>query len=91
MFVGRPQEEGIKQCSSKFFLSMKPRLLNPGGVVALQKVVGGGIWHGATPGNLATDVEPAHNTMKLLCPNETGRLSIFPACCNKGLNVWCEK
>ena len=38
-FVGRPQEEGMKQCSSKFSLSMKPSLSNLGGVVALLKVV----------------------------------------------------
>ena len=48
--------------------------------VALQKVVSGGLWHGATPGNPAADVKPVHNIIKLLCPNETVRLSISPAC-----------
>ena len=42
-FVGRPQEEGMKQCNSKFSLSKKPRLSDPGGVGALQKVVGGAV------------------------------------------------
>ena len=37
------------------------------------------------------DVEPAHNTIKILCPNLTVRLSISPACCNKGLNVCVEE
>ena len=37
-----------------------------------------------------TDVEPAHNTNKILFPNLTVRLSISLACCNKELNVCVE-
>ena len=84
----RGRYEAVQQ---QVFPQYETKVIEPVGVGALQKVVGGGIWHGATPGNPATDVEPAHNTIKLLCANETGRLSIFPACCNKGVNVWCGK
>ena len=36
------------------------------------------------------DVEPAHNTIKILCPNLTVRLSISPACCKQRIKrmVW---
>ena len=47
-FVGRPQEEGMMQSSSKFSLSMKPRFIEPVGAVALQKVVGGVITRSPT-------------------------------------------
>ena len=64
--VGRPQEEGIQQ---QVFSQKETKVIEPVGAATLQKVVSG-----------ATDVEPAHNTSKLLCPNKTERLSISPAC-----------
>ena len=44
-------------------------------------------WHSAIP---ITNVEPAHNTTKLLCPNETERVSISLACCKQRIKytVW---
>ena len=40
--------------------------------------------------NTITNVESAHNTIKLLCPNETVRLSISPACWKQRIKhmVW---
>ena len=38
-----------------------------------------------------TNVEPAHNTIKVFCPKSTVRVSIPPACRNKRLNVCVEE
>ena len=69
-----------KKLVEKFSLGMKPRLSNPAGGGALQKVVNGARKSGVEGEVWTVDVEPAHNTIKLLCPNETVRLSILPAC-----------
>ena len=57
------------ECSSKFSLSMKPRLSNQQEMRSRLKVQ-----------TVPVDVEPAHNTTKLLCPNLTVRLSISLTC-----------
>ena len=42
-------------------------------------------------GGANVDVESEHNTIKVFCPNSTVRVSIPPACRNKGLNVCVEQ
>ena len=37
------------------------------------------------------NLEPAHNTTKILCPNDSVRVSISLFAKNIGLIVWCGK
>ena len=84
--VGRPQEEGYDEYSNKFSLSMKPRF-NPTSRrrESLLKVLLADFSNGARKVLLTVDVannnlEPAHNTTKILCPNDSVRVSISPVC-----------
>ena len=64
-------------------LSYETKVINPVGDERSPKVVGGAVYdykRGACT-----------QTIKKLCPNLTVRLSISPACCNKGLNVCVEE
>ena len=62
------------------FPQKETKVIEPVGAATLQKVVNGArkivllmeVW--------TVDVESAHNTIKLLCPNEIVRLSISLAC-----------
>ena len=78
--IGRPQEEGMMQSSSKFSLSMKPRFNRTSRSSSASEGCQRRIMMRRNTRESGADVEPAHNTIKLLCPNETVRLSISPAC-----------
>ena len=78
--VGRPQEEGMMQFSGQFSLSMKPRFNRTSRSSSTSEGCQRRNMMRHNTRDSGADVEPAHNTIKLLCPNVTVRLSISPAC-----------
>ena len=76
--VGGPQEEGMMSVVASF-----PQFWNQGYRTSRN-------WERRSCQLRLVDVEPAHNTMKIFCPNETVRLSISPACWKQKIRciVW---
>ena len=72
-FAGEPQEEGMMRRSSSFHLILKPRLSDPVGL-------GEGLARCQRRRLRQLTWTCTQSQTKLLCPNETERLSISPAC-----------
>jgi hypothetical protein len=98
--VGKPQEEGMMSTAVRFPSIMKPKFNRPVGERnhfwrLLLDDFGNGAWEQLTaPKNslvrgvsASSNVEPAHNTTKLLCPNLRWGCQSHRFAENKGLDV----
>ena len=84
-----PQEEGVMRTAASFPSVRNQGLSNQQESRSTLKVDGGEMQCGATPG-IPAPTWNLHNTIKILCPNLTVRLSISPACCKQRIKrmVW---
>jgi hypothetical protein len=95
--VGKPQEEGMMSTTVSFPSVMTPRFNRPVGEWnhfwrLLLADLGNSAREGLVRGfGASINVEPAHNTTKILCPNLQRGCQSHWFADNKGLNVWCGK
>jgi hypothetical protein len=92
--VGKPQEEGMMSTTVSFPSFMIPRFNRPVGernhfwrlLLADFGNAGESLARGVSA---SSNVEPAHNTTKQLCPNLRWGCQSHQFAVNKGLDVWC--
>jgi hypothetical protein len=95
--VGKPQEEGMMSTAVSLPSVTIPRCNLPVGERnhfrrLLLADFGNGAREGLVRGfGTSSNVEPAHNTTKILCPNMQWGCQSHWFADNKGLNIWCGK
>ena len=87
--VGRPQEEGMMSAAARF-PQYETKVIEPVGLESRSRRCWGWNLARRSTRDSVSNVEPTHNTTKILCPNETVRLSISLACWKQRIRhiVW---